>query len=81
MKFKVTSEPVIIAAAGKNKNATNIAQRYRQGNKERIGNAHKKHQDKQHQEKPITIEFTRSLNEVRVARLWSPVITTFRFDR
>ena len=69
MKFNVHVRPTIKSAAGKNMKATNILSGTDKRYEECIGNAHKKHQDHKTSIKPITMEFTRSLKEVRVAGL------------
>ena len=79
IKFRVMLEPVINSAAGKNINATNMLNGTDNATKNALVRPIKNIRINSTSTKPITIEFTRSLNEVRVALLRSPVITTSRF--
>ena len=78
MKLSVTCEPAIRSAAGRNMNATNILNGTLSATKNALVTPMKNMRMTNTRIKPITIEFTRSLKDVLVLMLESPVITTLR---
>ena len=79
MKFRVTCVPTIKSAPGKNTNATNILRGTDSATKKALVTPIKNIRIINTKINPIMIEFTRSLKEVLVLILKSPVITAFRF--
>ena len=79
IKLRVTCVPTIKSAAGKNIKATNILSGTLNATKKALVTPIKNIRIINTNIKPITIELTKSLNDVRVFLLWSPVITTLRF--
>ena len=69
IKFNVTADPVMISAAGKKKNATNMLNGTDNATKNAFVTPIKNIRIINTSTNPITIEFTRSLKEVRVALL------------
>ena len=78
IKLRVTCEPTIRSAAGRNTNATNILSGTDKATKKAFTTPMKNINTISTKTNPIIIEFTRSLKEVRVFILWSPVITIFK---
>jgi hypothetical protein len=78
MKLRVTWEPTIKSAAGKNIKATNILSGTDRATKKAFVTPIKNIRMINTSIKPITIEFTRSLKDVLVGLLKSPVRTTFK---
>ena len=79
MKFRVTCVPTIKSAPGKNTNATNILNGTDKATKKALVTPIKNMRIINTKMKPMMIEFTKSLKEVRVLILKSPVITAFKF--
>ena len=78
IKLRVTCEPTIRSAAGRNTNATNILSGTDNATKKAFTTPMKNINTISTNTKPMIIEFTSSLKEDRVFILWSPVITTFK---
>ena len=79
MKFRVTLEPVIKSAAGKKRKATNMLSGTDNATKNALVTPIKNMRISKTNINPITMELTKSLKEVLVALLASPVMTTSRF--
>src|SRR5579862_2204654 len=75
MKFSVTFAPMIRLAAGKKTNATNMLNGTDNATKNALVTPMKNIKMSNTRTKPITIEFTKSLNEFLVSVLVSPVMT------
>ena len=78
IKFSVTVVPIIPDATGKNINATNTLSGTLNATKNALVTPIKNIRIINTKIKPMMIVFTRSLKDVLVALLRSPVITTFR---
>ena len=78
MKFSVTVVPIIPSAIGKNRKATNTLSGTLNATKNALVTPIKNMSINNTSINPMMIVFTRSLKEVAVALLWSPVITTLR---
>ena len=78
IKFSVTLLPIIASATGKNKNATNTLSGTLSATKNALVTPIKNISTSNTKTKPIIIVFTRSVKDVLVCLLWSPVITTFK---
>ena len=78
IKLRVTCVPTIKSAPGKNINATNILSGTDKATKKAFVTPIKNIKIINTNTKPIMIELTKSLNEVRVLILKSPVITAFK---
>ena len=79
IKFKVTCPPTIRSAPGKNTNATNMLKGTDSATKKAFTTPIKNIKIINTNTNPITIELTKSVNEVLVRTLISPVITAFKF--
>ena len=79
MKLRVTLEPVMRFAAGKKRNATNMLSGTDSATKKALVTPIKNMSINNTNINPMTIEFTKSLKEVLVALLASPVMTMFKF--
>ena len=78
IKLSVTCEPTTKSAAGKNTNATNILSGTESATKKALVTPIKNISTINTKIKPIMMEVTRSLKDVFVFTLWSPVITAFK---
>ncbi len=78
IKLRVTSEPTIISAIGRNKNATNTLRGTLRATKKALVTPIKNIKIISTNKNPMMIVLTNSSNEVAACLLWSPVMTTFR---